>query len=298
MTSAFQSSGLPLVGVEDLLRVEFDVVPIEKGRVNYFTGHLIRGAFLAMLSETDSELLEKLHDGPSVRPYSVAPIRLPHHGDLRGKLWEVRPGKTLRFRLSCISKKVSSALLKAALDTEGRTLKIAETECVVKSLRFQSEGFADLVRETTQSSVHEFWFLSPTMFQVKSETFPMLFPLPVYVFGSLGSLWNRFAPSETHFEMDDFMEEVRSDVCVTKHALRTAQVRIKGHIPVTGFVGTARFKVAREGSRQLQNMVSLLTALAGYSGVGAKRSFGFGAVDTKSQSSRDFEEGPDVQGNQ
>ncbi|TXT53665.1 MAG: hypothetical protein BAJATHORv1_130005 [Candidatus Thorarchaeota archaeon] len=264
----------------ELLSIEFEIIPVEKGRVNYFTGHLIRGAFLSMLAEIDESLVNRLHNGAGMRPYSVAPIRFPYRGDQRSKLWELKPGRKRYFRLSSLSPEVNTSLLKAVMKSSGRTIQIGASQCAVNSVRFKTASYTDLVKGVEPVRSHDFHFLSPTFFQIRSETFPMLFPIPTYVFGSLGSIWNRFAPSEVRIDMSSFMEELKSGICVTKHYLRTVQVRIKGRIPISGFLGKARFKLAREASDILRAQVGLLASFGPYSGMGAKRSFGFGAIDT------------------
>ncbi len=264
----------------DLLNIEFKVVPLESGNINYFSGHLIRGAFLAMLAEQNERLVTELHDGKAVKPYSIAPVALRFKGDKREKLYRVVPGKPLYFRLSSLSRDVSMMLMRTALTSQDRIVKIGETNCIVDGIRFSTQDYAGLARADSISSRYKFIFLSPTLFEIRSETFPMLFPLPSYVFGSLASLWNRFAPEELHLDMDRTMEQLKSVVVATQHNIHTTQVRIKGHIPISGYVGTVMYKIAREASSEARRIFTLLSRWAPFSGVGAKRSFGFGAVDT------------------
>lgn len=263
----------------DLLKVELDILPIENGRVNYFTGHLIRGAFLKLLSEVDSDIVEALHSSTTLRPYSIQPVRFPFKGDQRSALWEFYPGEKRVFRINSLSKDVNTSLLKAIFSTQGSTIKIGETNCVIDAIRFERTNFVDIVKNSIEAIAFDFDFVSPTKFEIRSETFPMLFPLPAYVFGALGRLWNQFAPSDVNLDLDNLIDGVRSGVCVTKHKIRTSQVRIKGHIPITGFLGKVRFKVSKESKDSLRNALCLLSEFARFSGVGAKRSFGFGAVD-------------------
>ncbi|MHA2034125.1 MAG: CRISPR-associated endoribonuclease Cas6 [Candidatus Thorarchaeota archaeon] len=281
MVESLMEIDTPVLAPKDLLMIEIDAVPMEKGRVNSFTGHLIRGALLRMISNRDPELVSLLHDGKNVRPYSVAPVRMSRRRDQRDLLWEIRPGRRLRFRVCSLARDVSRRIIEGLLTTGWEDLKIGETHLRVVAARFESKSFAELVKDAPPVDSHEFKFISPTKFEIRSETFPMLFPLPPFVFGGLGSLWNRFAPREFHIDMDEFVAGVRTHVCVTQYDLRTVAVRIKGSIPVTGFVGRARFKVAREAPKILLGAVSLLSSFARFSGVGAKRSFGFRAVDTR-----------------
>lgn len=263
----------------DLLRIELDIMPIENGRVNYFTGHLIRGAFLKLLSDVDSSLVDSLHSDIKLRPYSIQPVRFPFKGDQRTALWEFYPGEKRVFRINNLSKDVNASLLKAIFSTQGSTIKIGETNCIIDAIRFERTNFIDIVLNSQKASTFDFDFVSPTKFEIRSESFPMLFPLPAYVFGALGRLWNLFAPPDVNLNLDNLMNDVKSGVCVTKHKIRTTQVRIKGHIPVTGFLGRVRFKVSKESDNILRNSLCLLSRFARFSGVGAKRSFGFGAVD-------------------
>ncbi len=272
---------LPQLAPKDLLRIDIEAVLVESGRVNYFTGHLIRGALLALISKHDPELVSLLHDGHKIRPYSVAPIRFRQRADQRHRLWELRPGYRVSFRIASLSYEVNRRIIEGIFADSWEDLKIGETHLTVLSARFESSSFVDQVKQGTNAKSFEFRFLSPTKFEVKSESYPMLYPMPVYVFGGLGSLWNNFAPEEFHIDMEDFIEGVRSHVCITQHSLRTVSVIIKGHIPVTGFIGRTRFKVSREAPRKIAAAISLLSSFARYSGVGAKRSFGFGAVDTR-----------------
>lgn len=272
----------PSIATKDLLMIEVDAVAEEKGRVNYFTGHLIRGALLHMISRSDPDLVSILHDGQTSRPYSVAPIRLPFRPDQRELLWEIRPGYRMTFRLCSLSYEVNRRIIEGIFNNWSSSLRIGEVNLNLVSVRFESLSFVDIVRNNTGARNHEFKFLSPTKFEIRSESFPMLFPLPTYLFGGLASLWNKFAPEETHIDLDDFIKKLKSNICVTQHAIRTATARIKGHIPITGFVGRARFKTAREAPKDVANIINLLTRFAKFSGVGAKRSFGFGAVNTRS----------------
>ncbi len=282
MVPRFVSENIPSIAPKDLLMIEVDAVAEESGRVNYFTGHLIRGALLHMISKNDPELVSVLHDGKKSRPYSVAPIRLPFRSDQRELLWEIRPGFIMTFRLCSLSLDVNRRIMEGIFNNWSSSLRIGEVNLKVVGMRFESMSFVDIIRNSTGARIHEFKFLSPTKFEIRSESFPMLFPLPTYLYGGLASLWNKFAPDELHIELDKFMENLKSNVCVTQHAIRTAAARIKGHIPISGFVGRTRYKVAKEASKDLANIVNLLTRFAKFSGVGAKRSFGFGAVNTRS----------------
>ncbi|MHA1634519.1 MAG: hypothetical protein ACTSUZ_08190, partial [Candidatus Thorarchaeota archaeon] len=227
----------------DLLRVELDIIPVEEGRVNYFTGHLIRGAFLNFLSEIDADLVTTLHSNTGMRPYSIQPVCFPFKGDQRNALWEFWPGERRVFRICSLSHEVNRALLQAVFKTQGTMIKIGETRCVVDAIRYEGANFKDIVMDATNANIFDFDFVSPTKFEIRSESFPMLFPMPAYVYGGLGSLWNRYAPPEVLLNLDEFVANVKSGLCVTKHMIRTSQVRIKGHIPVTGFLGKARFKI-------------------------------------------------------
>ncbi len=272
---------MPKIDSGELLRVNIVAVASSSGQVNYFTGHLIRGALLNLISRNNEGLVSELHDGRGRRPYSVAPVRLPYRADQRDLLWVVQPGQRIVFRVCGLRQEVNSSILNGILANRSGGIRLGETPMEIVEVNFESSTYFSLATSKVNTREFEFKFLSPTKFEIRSETFPMLFPLPMYLFGSLGSLWNEFAPPELTIDMDTLMNDVRTSVCVTQHALRTVSIKIKGHIPHIGFVGRARFKVAREAPRRVIDEIALLSAFARYAGVGAKRAFGLGAVDTR-----------------
>lgn len=281
MTQTEELSEHPKMGASDLLNIEFDITPSEKGRVNKFTGHLIRGAFLNLLKQVDPDVVNRLHDGRSMRPYSIAPVRFSREARMSKHLWRLRPGQKLTFRLSSLSKEVNTSLLEAVMKLSNEPVRIGYTHCDLVGVRYETASFTELVKQVGNSRRFIYHFLSPTKFEIRAQTFPMLFPIPTYMFGSLGKLWNKFAPESAHIDIDDVIDDIKSNVCVVGHRIKTVRVRIKSNIPITGFIGKTWFKVAREAQEKTRSVAALLSSFAPFAGVGAKRSFGCGAVDVE-----------------
>ncbi|MEM2436239.1 MAG: CRISPR system precrRNA processing endoribonuclease RAMP protein Cas6 [Nitrososphaerota archaeon] len=106
-----------------------------------------------------------------------------------------------------------------------------------------------------------------------------LFPLPVYVFGGLASLWNRIVGEESlRIDIKRYLEWVRRNMFVVPPCkLSSYTVGLDDGRQVSGFVGVVGYGSAYPGSRE-HRVTVMLARLSEFAGVGLGRRLGFGVT--------------------
>lgn len=234
------------------------------GRVDgrYVTAKGIHGLLFKALKEADPQETDWLHDHPSPKPFSLAPL-YDESGQLAG------------LRLGTVSPRVAQLFARAwewhraqeNLQTIGhQAFGVSEIQCAA------GPGWADLVEARPVCRV-EMEFLSPTTFRQGPGHLPL--PVPYNVFSWPWRVWQAYAPPAAL--PDDWLEWCRQDVFVTDVHIETVPIRITPKDTLAGFVGRARFET-NKGSREQLSLLHALARLATVTGVGHKTTMGMGAV--------------------
>jgi CRISPR-associated endoribonuclease Cas6 len=227
----------------------------------HVTAKGLHGLLFAALKEADPEEAGWLHDHPSPKPFSLAPL-YAEGGVLAG------------LRLGAVSARAARLFVRAwewhgarqSLRALGhQTFLAGEVGCVA------GPTWAQLAAARPARRVG-LAFLSPTTFRQGPGHMPL--PLPFNVFSWPWRVWQAHGPAGLP---QDWLEWCRLDVFVTAAAIETVPLRITPADELVGFVGGVTFETKR-GTREQLSLLHALARLAGYTGVGHKTTMGMGAV--------------------
>lgn len=242
ITVAFEPTGAPLDG-------------------RHVTAKGLHGLLFSALKEADPEEAAWLHDHPSPKPFSLAPL-YAEGGVLAG------------LRLGAVSERSARLLVRAwkwhgqrrsARAVGHQTFLVGEVDCVA------GPTWAQLAAARPVRRV-ELEFLSPATFRQGPGHMPL--PVPFNVFAWPWRVWQTHGPVGLP---DDWLEWCRRDVFVTAVAIETVPIHITPSDDLVGFVGRATFETS-QGTRAQLSLLHALAQLANYTGVGHKTTMGMGAV--------------------
>ncbi|MFQ5976954.1 MAG: CRISPR-associated endoribonuclease Cas6 [Candidatus Heimdallarchaeota archaeon] len=262
--------------------LKFNVRPAEPVRVPTFLGHRIRGAFLQILSENNPNLTASLHEGTSLREYSVQPL-LPEGVRFlpRKRVVFLRPEQRAAFRVNLLVHDLGREALECLLSLAELEFKLGSARLLLESVEVKVIPLQDLLPQENQgppkSATVE--FLSPTQYTSRGSKHPMmLFPDPRYVFGNLVAIWNRVAGDLAVIKRKSLIDWINDDVFVIYYSLYTRKIDLGKQNPFTGFVGKVEFRIHNSDNPESRWLVPLLR-LARFSNVGNKRTAGMGVVE-------------------
>jgi CRISPR-associated endoribonuclease Cas6 len=205
------------------------------------TARGLHGMLFKAMREADPAETDWLHDHPTPKPFSLAPLY-----SSGGLLLGVRLG----------------------------VVQIGPNYCVVTDVQCDAgPRWLDLAQLPPAPRVG-LRFLSPTAFRQGPGHLPL--PVPYNVFSWPWRVWQAFAPE---FGLaDDWIEWCAQEVFVVGHRIETMTAAVSKDESFTGFVGEVMFAAHRGGPGQL-GLLQALARLAAYCGVGHKTTMGMGAVE-------------------
>lgn len=227
------------------------------------TARGLHGMLFKAMREADPAETDWLHDHPTPKPFSLAPLYSTG-------------GLLLGIRLGVVSDRATDLFLRAwNWHREQETsLQLGPNYCVVTDVQCDAgPRWLDLAQLPPASRV-ALHFLSPTAFRQGPGHSPL--PVPYNVFSWPWRVWQAFAPD---FGLpDDWIEWCEQEVFVIEHQIQTVTVAVAKDESFTGFVGEVVFEAHDGGPGQL-GLLQALAQLAAYSGVGHKTTMGMGAVE-------------------
>lgn len=262
-----------------LTAVVLHLRPVAEARLPVSHGSLVHAAALDLFLRLNPGLGHALHQRRGPKPFTCSPL-----GGLErreGVEFVLSPERLYSWRLTGLNEAVSAALLRLSPKLGGIRIGKAVFSIAGVSRGAQEhpdagqasfeEMLARWERENHPTTV-ALQFLTPTTFRVGQ--FEQPFPLPRWVFGSLLSSWNAFAPSS--LALEDLREALDERVVLSNFSCRTRRVELGGHRTV-GFVGKCTYRVVRPGL-ELCWLLGLLGEFAFYAGVGWHTTHGLGQV--------------------
>lgn len=198
-----------------------------------------------------------IHDDTEPRPFTTAVLRAPD--------------ATTRVVITTIGPAITTTVTIAARELERSRASInAHTSPV---LRIDTDGTTwQRLLEQTPTRNARFRFLTPVVFRRRGAHYAL--PEPTLVLGSLLASWNAFSP---HPCPTDIGDELAHTVIPGEFNLRS--VGVTSHERVRGATGSVTYHL-RSASPEMHRWFARLTALAPYSGVGARTTAGFGHATT------------------
>jgi len=283
-----------------------------------FSGELVHGAFLKWLGAAAPDVAAWLHDGQKRRLFTCSGLHFsqPLHPHLKAERENMHlpldPQKTYTLRLTLLLGELFPFFHNALMpynisETKasqppfmqlGKQLFLLEEVTLTQDDPTGWTGFTSLASLVEQAQQARFGssasftleFASLTTFNRGSSksgygSYPVMLPLPLFVFQNLLKRWEDVAPAElAHLVQPERLEQYLQEdgVIIVDYDLKAHQVHFTTHLQ-HGFVGTCTYrlrgpaeKTTAEAPLTLRQQVYLLAQLAFYTGVGYKSAMGLG----------------------
>jgi len=236
-----------------------------------YLGRYAHGLFFTLLARLDPDLAAKLHGAPR-KPFTLAP--LPEQSG------------ALFLRFTTLDDALFSAFLEALLAAAPKGLDLGEDRFQLKRVLATPEGhplartatWAELRQAPARREAH-LLFLTPTVFTTSKSGGRIRYtplPDPRLILSSLLDKWQAHSPhpytpreEAALRELFDLDAELGGFHHLFFHRVQAG----KGFFP--GFTGKVHLRLWSE-SLQAQEALGRLQALAFFSGVGAKTTYGMG----------------------
>lgn len=242
-------------------------------------GYGLYAAFLHLVGLRNGRLADKLHAPTRSKPFTVSPL----YGDFVTSNGVVHLQKEQHywFRLTSLDPTLSALLADLTpVEVPAVTLfsKPLPVIAIAKSPEehpWASHASAEVLYErhmleNDPPHAVTLQFNTPTTFRSGGQNIP--FPLPRFVFLTLGEKWNHYAP--VHLG-DDVAQVIADRVLLSRYDLKTRMFDF-GRYRQVGFTGQCEFRIDVQDDDLWGRVVHLLADFAFYAGVGYKATMGMG----------------------
>ena len=310
-------------GAMRLYALQLRLRPLQSGTLMPFSGELVHGAFLHWLKKTAPDVAAWLHEGQKRRFFTCSSLQFnrSEQGLLKAQRENIhlplQPQETYTVRLTLLLGDLFPLFYEALTpfaasrrDSETAPfLHIGKQRCQLEEMLLTRDdpcgwtsftSLPQLVEQVRQlhpdrSAALTLEFASLTTFnRGNSKTgygsYPVMFPLPEYVFQNLLKRWEDIAPPELagliqREQIEQYLQE--DGIIVVDYNLKPHHVHFTTH-QQRGFVGTCTYQlrgrdeqIAPESPLTVRQQIYLLAFLAFYSGVGYKTAMGLGQTRVK-----------------
>lgn len=261
-----------------LTAVVLHLHPVAETRLPVSHGSLAHAATMDLLLRLDPLLGHILHQSEGPKPFTCSPLMGAERRE--GSDYILSPERLYTWRLTGLTSQISQQLLRLSPQLGG--IRIGEAVFSIVEVSTSAEQHPD-AGQATYEALLAHWerqeqplptvtlqFITPTTFRV--GRFEQPFPLPHWVFGSLLSSWNAFAPHS----LADLRDALDEGVVLSNFSGETRRVELGGHRTV-GFVGKYTYRVVR-AVPEVCRLLGLLADFAFYAGVGWQTTHGLGQV--------------------
>ena len=227
------------------------------------TARGLHGMLFKALKEADPAETDWLHELPSPKPFSLAPLYTPL-------------GMLIGLRLGVVAERAADLFGRAwqwHVDNEN-PLQLGPSHFIVTDVQHDpGPRWLDLAQTPPRRDL-SLRFLSPTAFRQGPGHSPL--PVPYNVFHWPWRVWETYGPGAAL--TDDWLDWCAQDVFVVAHKIETVNVAVTRDDTFAGFVGEVTFEAWRGDPGQL-GLLQALGRLAPYCGIGHKTTMGMGAVE-------------------
>lgn len=254
-------------------------------------GYSVYSALLAALDDVDETVSEHVHDSPLGSLHCSGLLGVFGGSDRRHHK-TVRADRTYELSLGVVDPRdedVFQALVRA-LVLEGDQLELTNGTLSVDQFESENTDHEALVSRANDVAdpTVDIEFRTPTCIEEAGDV-TTLFPHRRAVFRSLVSKWNRTAPDELEFALDDehllahVLEKPDPQTFDTHSVLVNRVTGTDGNSkPIfrQGFTGDCSYSF-KDASESVQNAVTALALFGEYSGVGSAVARGCGNVNVE-----------------
>jgi len=265
----------------DLISLLLTLRPLDSdrpaGSLPTWWGRAGQALALQVFDQLDPALAAALHDGSSLRPFTVSTLM----GRMQEGRLDAEGSYALRF--TGLTQPVSQLLARAAepggplapdatlhLDYQPFRVTAVQSDGHVWAGRAAYTELAAAILAGKPPRQIGFLLASPTSFRSAGKQIPL--PLPELVFGSLVDRWNAFAPLAFPAEVRRYAAEC---LAVARYSLRTRPVGSKDGGLRVGAAGQISY-VTLNYDRYWMGVLAALADFARYSGIGGGAAMGLG----------------------
>ena len=249
-------------------------------------GHHAHAAFLAILRDSDPDLVETLHAQSAQKPFTVSPLIAK--GRQHEKRLHIRVGTDCRLRFTFLDNALFTSFGRAFLTSTLSTIRLGDAIFQVKQLVSHAAEdqnwsgnttYADLVQSAKAETEIRLKFHSPTAFRALTprgqRTYSHTQVDPVRCYQSWINKWNAFAPIQ--FDRDELIAFVSEHARVSRSETQTQALNFGKHTEI-GWIGTCTFRFETQGAldENLLRAANCLADFAFYCGTGYKTTMGMG----------------------
>lgn len=271
-----------------LLSTVVIVQPLADAALPVTMGNAFYACVLQWIREKDTALAQRIHDANDPKPLTTSPLWGPAYVEDQ-QLW-VSASEPYWLRITSLDPEVSNVLLDIeasppqALRLHGIPFVMlaftSHHEAHPWARRRQYSALQESVNAIDRPHLHRVTlsFASATVFRSQGRT--RLFPQPRWVFGSLLTRWNTFAPRDMTTEVQADFDEM---IDIDRYTLETQMLDFKRYQLQAGFVGKCTYTLNKQAAKEVGWLMHLLTAFAFFSGVGYRTTMGMGQVEILSE---------------
>jgi len=268
-----------------LLSAVIHLKALERGALPQYLGPALRAEFLNWIGETDIKVSNELHDGNTLRPYTVSDLKGTFHAQRGFNL--VEAGQTAWFRVTSLHENQTRLLVDNVFPKmEGESISLNRVK--FKVVKVAEAGHPWARQATYESLVEKYFktylspsdslemeFASPTTFSSDGLHVPL--PIPKTVLKSWLNRWNKYSSASLPRAVKELKD---ARLALSFYALSTSPLHYKdtknnSDITWIGFMGRCRFRVLAKDEFWLR-LCHLLADYSFYCGTGKKTSFGMG----------------------
>lgn len=252
--------------------------PTENTLVPHSTGHLLYSATLNSIQKTNPELSQKIHES-QISKVSVSPLKGEFDPKDRNRK-RIFSDTEYRFFINLVNTEGFQELFNDLVLSE-QGITVGDAELQIKQLQTEEKDWTDLMEKKTPRELY-FHFMSPVCIKYKDSEVTEMFPHREAVFNALLNSWNRNAPEQMQFELDE--EELKKHVIEKSFEHDTANTVVTRKndraIKAFGFTGRTQYGF-KNASDQLKKKLGILTRYSQYAGIGSHTARGLGNTYTE-----------------
>ena len=292
--------------------------PLQEGTLMPFSGEMVHGAFLRWLRAAAPDVADWLHDGQKRRLFTCSSLHFsgPMQTSLRAERENIHlpldPRRTYTVRLTLLLGDLFPLFHQALMQFNsseikghkppfmqfGKQLFLLEEVVLANDEPTGWTGFTSLTnliekahqRPMGNNTIFTLEFASLTTFNRGSNktghgTYPVMLPLPEFVFQNLMRRWEDVAPAELapliqQERLEQYLQE--DGIIIIDYDLTAHHVHFTTH-KQRGFLGKCTYQLRGPNERPtseapltIRQQIYLLAQLAFYTSVGYKTAMGLG----------------------
>nr|MDO8110854.1 CRISPR system precrRNA processing endoribonuclease RAMP protein Cas6 [Candidatus Sigynarchaeota archaeon] len=226
--------------------------------------HAVRGLFLHVISEADTELATSAHDSLETSRYAIQV--------------QVK-GCFINVMLNLFDNQLVAAMGEYFIKMTNARFNIGKIDALLKEIRVTSIDIDKMLRERRLVRKFKVVFKTPAYLKA-SNGIKVYYPEPRHLFKNLARLWNDFTGTLAPVDAERLAEWAGDHVEVTSHELQTVSVPMgSGKKDIVGFKGWTMFAVNGSGDDpDFVPIIDMLLTFGMYSNVGGSRSACLGSI--------------------